>query len=152
MKAIQRRRLGSIFQLNCNRLRWTAWHGILKTIHDEQRRLEALTKVSNALPEDYRQMLSYLHDDYGRLGFIITRDRKMELYTGPELDWTREMFNKHRTIIIKLTGTFLYSLLSKLGSSHKLDPCDVAINKLLDTYTRLYLSGAKIMHQPPVQI
>jgi hypothetical protein len=93
-------------------------------------------------------MHSYLHDDYGRIGFIITRDRKMELYSGPELDWTRELFNKHEVIVVKLTGRFFYSLLSKLRSSSKFDQSEDAVNKLLDTYTRLYLSNAKIIKPP----
>ena len=100
-------------------------------------------------PDEYRQMHTYLHDDYGGLGFIITRDPKADLYSGPELEWTRELFNKHRILIIKLTGTFLYSLLSKLRSSHRQDPGETALNKLLDTYTRLYLSGAKLIKQKP---
>lgn len=95
-------------------------------------------------PDEYRQMLSYLHNDDGKMGFIVTRDDKVELYAGPELEWTRELFNKHGILVIKLTGKFLYSLLSKLRSTHKPDPGEIAINKILDTYTRLYMSNARI--------
>ena len=103
-------------------------------------------------PDEYRQMHSYLHDEYGRVGFIITRDKRMELYSGPELEWTRELFNKHRVLVVKLTGNSLFSLLSKLRSPEKLkkaDPCDFAVNKWLDTYERLYLSNTKISLPPP---
>jgi len=124
-----------------------AWRRALDDYKARQVIFEVKNKIGIA-PDDYRQMYSYLHDDYGCLGFIITRDKKLELYSGPELEWTREMFNKHKVIIVKLTGAFLYSLLSKLRNIQKVDPCEAAINKILDTYTRLYLSGAKIAKQP----
>ena len=89
------------------------------------------------------------NDDYGRLGFIITRDKRPDLYSGPELELTKEMFNTQRVLIVKLTAQFLASLLSKLRSTRKPDPCERDLNKLLDTYTRLYLSGAKISGRPP---
>jgi hypothetical protein len=125
-----------------------AWRRVL----DDYRSRQVIFEIKNKLgidPDEYRQMHTYLHDDYGGLGFIITRDPKADLYSGPELEWTRELFNKHRILIIKLTGTFLYSLLSKLRSSHRQDPGETALNKLLDTYTRLYLSGAKLIKQKP---
>lgn len=125
-----------------------AWRRVL----DDYKSRQVIFEVKNKLgiePDDYRQMHSYLGDDYGRVGFIITRDKRSELYTGPELDWTRELYNKHRVIIIKLTGTYLSSLLSKLRSSQRSDPCEHSVNKMLDTYTRLYLSGTKISHRAP---
>ena len=127
-----------------------AWRRIL----DDYQSRQVVFEVKNKLgiePDEYRQMLSYLHDDYGRIGFIITRDRKLELYSGPELEWTRDLFNKHKVIIVKLTGMFLYSLLSKLRSFQKHDSPEAAINKLLDTYTRLYLGNAKIIKPPSMR-
>jgi hypothetical protein len=124
-----------------------AWRRVL----DDYQSRQVIFEIKNKLgvtPEDFRQMRSYLHDEYGRLGFIITRDPKWDLYAGPELEFCREMYNKHRVIIIKLTGTFLYSLLSKLRSPGKRDPCDYSMNKLIDTYVRLYFSGAKIARLP----
>jgi hypothetical protein len=114
---------------------------------DDYKSRQVIFEVKNKLgiePDEYRQMHSYLHDDYGHLGFIITRDKKHELYSGPELEWMREMFNKHHVLIIKITGTTLYSLLSKLRGVRKPDPCEHLINKLLDTYSRLYVSNAKL--------
>lgn len=121
--------------------------GVWRRILDDYQARQVIFEVKNKFgiePDDYRQMLSYLHDEYGKIGFIITRDKKSELYAGPELEWTREMFNKHRVLIIKLTGTFLYSLLSKVRTAKQFDPCEQAVSKLLDRYTRLYLSGARL--------
>ena len=123
--------------------------GVWRRVLDDYKSRQVIFEVKNKSgidPDEYRQMLGYLHDDYGNLGFVVTRDQRFELYSGPELEWTRELWNKHRVLVIKLTGNYLCSLLSKLRSVErilKVDPCDQAVNKLLDTYTRLYLSGAK---------
>lgn len=90
-------------------------------------------------PDEYRQMNSYLTGEYGRLGFIITRDDKPDITNGKELDWMREMYYSHHKLIIKLTGKYLSNLLSKLRNPQKHDAPDKAINDLLDRYIRLYL-------------
>jgi hypothetical protein len=75
------------------------------------------------------------------------------LEVGSQLDWARELWNNHRVLVVKLTGNYLSSLLSKLRSIERIlkaDPCDLAINKLLDTYRRLYLSGARIAKPPGI--
>jgi len=91
--------------------------------------------------DEYRQMLSYLTGEYGRLGFIVNRDNDPNLEKGKELEWMREMYNSHKVLIIKLTGKYLTHLLSKLRNPQKHDAPDKALNSLLDTYTRLYISG-----------
>ena len=128
--------------------------GVWKRVLDDYKARQVVFEVKNKTgisPDDYRQMLSYLHDDYGKIGFIVTRDNEYNLYSGPELEWTRELYNKHRTLIVKLTGSFLASVLSKLRSIQRIqkaDPSEHQMNKLLDAYTRLYLSGAKILKPP----
>lgn len=90
---------------------------------------------------EYRQMLSYLTGEYGRLGFIVNRDDDTNLEKGRELDWMREMYNSHDVLIIKLTGKYLANMLSKLRNPQKHDAPDKALNSLLDTYIRLYIGG-----------
>ena len=89
--------------------------------------------------DEYRQLLSYLHNAYGDLGFIVTRDDDENLHSGRELDWVREMFASHRKLIIRITAKFLQKLLGKLRSPEKHDAVDKAINSLLDRYERTYL-------------
>lgn len=86
-------------------------------------------------------MLSYLTGDYGKLGFIITRDDSHNLVKGTDLDHFLEMYNRHERTIVKLTGRYLCTLLSKLRSPQKHDEPDHLLNKLLDTYSRQYVSG-----------
>jgi hypothetical protein len=91
--------------------------------------------------DEYRQMLSYPCNNYGRLGFIITRAEKMDLEKGQELDWMREIyFNHERRLIIKLTAKFLHSLLGKLRSPQKHDAADEALDGVIDIYELRYLS------------
>jgi hypothetical protein len=92
--------------------------------------------------DEARQMASYLVGDYGKIGFIITRDDTHEPRKGKELDWIKEMyFSSDRKLIIKLTAKLLCDLLYKLKSPERYDVADRKLNSLLDSYTRLYLSS-----------
>ena len=85
-------------------------------------------------------MLSYLTGEYGKCGFIITRDKGIELSKDKEVKWVKELYDKHNgVLIVKLTGSFFASLLSKLRNPQRHDEANVRLNKILDTYTRLYL-------------
>ena len=100
----------------------------------EVKNYEALTS------DDYRQTLSYLHDKYGSLAFIVTRDVDENLHKGHEIDWMREMYATHKVLIVKLPARFLTRVLSKLRNPEKHDTVDRLLNALLDTYERNYLS------------
>jgi GTPase SAR1 family protein len=90
--------------------------------------------------DEYRQMNTYLCNDYGRLGFIITRASDNNLEKGKELDWTQELyFNQGKKIVIKLSEKYLLKHLSKLRNPQKHDAANVELNKLIDTYIRQYL-------------
>lgn len=90
--------------------------------------------------DEYRQMSSYLHSMYGRLGFIVTRDNEEALRAGPELDWVREIYSTDDKLIIRLSYKFFTRLLSKLRNPEKHDAVDNALNAILDMYERSYLS------------
>jgi hypothetical protein len=117
---------------------------VWKRIYDDYKSRQIIFEVKNYVNLDsdaYRQMLSYCHDQYGKIAFIVCRDTDESIKKHKELDWMKEMFNSHGILIIKLTGKYFCSLLSKLRSPQKHDSPDKAINHLLDTYTRLYLAG-----------
>ena len=118
--------------------------GAWKRIYDDYKSRQVIFEVKNYAKigiEEYRQMLSYLSGEYGNLGFIITRDDSHNLVKGADLDHFLEMHNRHDKTIVKLTGRYLCTLLSKLRSPQKHDEPDHLINKLLDTYSRQYVSG-----------
>lgn len=91
-------------------------------------------------PDEYRQLSTYLHGPYGRLGFLVTRDDDENLRAGKELDWVREIYTTQQKLIVKLPYKFLQKLLGKLRNPEKHDTVDHALSALLDTYERRYLS------------
>jgi hypothetical protein len=119
--------------------------GVWKRIYDDYKTRQVIFEVKNYSGigmAEYRQVQSYLCDDYGKLGFIITRDDVFTLSKGVELEPFLEMYHKHgKVMIVKLTGKYLCTLLSKLRSPQKHDETDNILSKLLDSYSRLYLSG-----------
>jgi len=99
-----------------------------------------IKNYSDLSADEYRQMNSYLCNEYGKIGFIITRAEDNNLERGKELDWAQEIyFNQNKKIIVKLSEKYLLKHLSKLRSPQKHDSANIELNKLLDTYIRQYL-------------
>ena len=85
-------------------------------------------------------MNGYLTREYGRLGFIICRDKQPGLVKGRELEAFREFYMQGK-VIVKITASMLTSILSKLRSPTKIDAGDMALDRQLDTHIRLYAAG-----------
>lgn len=118
--------------------------GVWKRIYEDYKTRQVIFEVKNYEGigiNEYRQMHSYLCDDYGRLGFIVTRDASESLSKDRELVHFLEMYHKHQVMIVKLTGRYLCTMLSKLRNPKKHDEPDNLLHKLLDRYSRMYLSG-----------
>ena len=90
--------------------------------------------------DEYRQLSTYLHGQYGNLGFIVTRDDDDNPWAGRELDWVKEIYTTQKKLIIRLSYKFLTKLLGKLRNIEKHDVVDHALSALLDNYERRYLS------------
>jgi hypothetical protein len=123
-----------------------------KRIHEDYGTRQVVFEVKNYAelgPDEYRQMASYLGNEYGKLGFIVTRDDTENLVSDRELPWMREFYNKNRLLIVKLTGKFFARVLSKMRSPQRHDEADVQLNKLLDQYTRLYLGEPAAQRRRP---
>jgi hypothetical protein len=80
-------------------------------------------------PEEYRQMTTYLAGEYGNAGFIITRDDSENLLSDRELPWMREIYNRQKKLVVKLTGSFLRRILSKLRSPQRHDEAESAVEQ-----------------------
>lgn len=91
--------------------------------------------------DEYRQANSYLTNEYGRFALIICRDKQKELSKGADLDAFREFYQSHKSMIVKVTASFIVSILSKLRSPQKYDTADEQLERHLDTHIRLYASG-----------
>ena len=122
-----------------NQAKTDAWKRILADYGSRQ----VIFEVKNHCdlgPDDFRQMNSYLTREYGKLGFIITRESDESLRKDKDLGWVKEMYFEHDVLIIKLTGTWLSKYLSKARNPQKHDAADKALNGLIDRYVRNYLS------------
>ena len=116
---------------------------VWKRIFEDYGTRQVVFEVKNYVElnaSEYRQINTYLCNDYGSLGFIITRAKDNNLRRGKELDWTQELyFNHNKKFVIKLSEKYLVKHLSKMRSPQKHDSANVELNKLIDTYLRKYL-------------
>jgi hypothetical protein len=117
-----------------------SWRRILEDYGARQVIFEVKNYSSDLGPTEYRQMLSYLSGEHGKIGFIINRSKEANLDKERELQWVREIYHEHdHRVIVKLPATLIANWLSKLRSPQKHDAPDKGIGSLLDTYERLYL-------------
>lgn len=117
--------------------------GFWKRIREDYETRQVIFEVKNFEEigiEEYRQMNGYLTREYGRLGFIICRDKQPGLVKGRELEAFKEFYLQGK-VIIKITASTLTSILSKLRSPAKIDAGDLALDNQLDTHIRLYSTG-----------
>lgn len=116
------------------------WKRILDDYAARQVVFEVKNFSTDLGPMEYRQMLSYLSGEHGRLGFIINRSKDSNLEKERELQWVREIYHEHdRRVVVKLPATLIASWISKLRSPQKHDAADKGLGSLLDTYERMYL-------------
>ncbi|QNH22930.1 hypothetical protein HEP73_03879 [Xanthomonas sp. GW] len=117
--------------------------GVWRRVLDDYKTRQVVFEVKNYAKigiDEFRQVFSYLGREYGELAFIICRDAEFGLRKGAELEAFREFYNKGR-VIIKFPAQQLVTILSKLRSPEKIDAGDLAVERLLDTYVRMYASG-----------
>lgn len=116
------------------------WKRILEDYGSRQVVFEAKNYSADLGPAEYRQMLSYLTGEHGKMGFIINRSKEASLETDKELQWVREIYHEHdRRVIVKLPASLLAGWLSKLRNPQKHDAADKGLGSLLDTYERMYV-------------
>lgn len=113
------------------------WRRVLKDYNSRQIIFE-IKNYRDLGASEYRQLHSYLCNDYGTFAFIITRAMNNNLEKGRELNWARELYTDHKKVVIKLSAKFLEKHLKKLRNPQKHDALEKELNSLLDTYVRTY--------------
>lgn len=124
--------------------------GFWKRIRDDYGTRQVIFEVKNYEDigiNEYRQMNGYLTKEYGKLGFIICRDKQSGLLRGKELEAFREFYFQDK-VIIKISVSTLTSILSKLRSPTKIDAGDITLGNILDTHIRLYANGQTDKNAP----
>lgn len=117
--------------------------GVWRRVVDDYRTRQVIFEVKNYANigvDEFRQVFGYLGREYGDLAFIICRDAEFGLRKGAELDAFREFYNKGK-LIIKFPAQQLVTILSKLRSPEKVDAGELAVERLLDVYVRMYAAG-----------
>ncbi|AEJ01324.1 hypothetical protein Nit79A3_1492 [Nitrosomonas sp. Is79A3] len=117
--------------------------GFWKRIREDYETRQVVFEIKNFEEigiDEYRQVNGYLTREYGKLGFIICRDKQPGLMKNRELEAFKE-FYLQGNVIIKITAQILTGILSKLRSPAKVDAGDLALDKQLDTHIRLYSTG-----------
>lgn len=115
------------------------WERIFKDYESRQIVFE-IKNFKDLTHEEFRQTSSYLHSNYGKLGFIITRDHQEFPRKGTELNAIRNIYHtQDKRLIIKLTAEYLCRLLSKSNSKDE-DTIDEKLSKLIDSYERNYVN------------
>ncbi|MDZ6282161.1 ATP-binding protein, partial [Klebsiella pneumoniae] len=62
------------------------------------------------------------------------------LKSGRDFDWTKEMYQSHNSLIIKLPAKYISKLLQKLRNPEKHDAIDSQMGKLLTLYETSYMA------------
>ena len=90
---------------------------------------------------DIRQLVAYLTNGAGSIGFLVTRGGTENLERGAELDQIRDAWTSGRKLILKIPCTLLSKLLGRLEQTSRHDKVDNFLNSLLDRYERCYIKG-----------
>lgn len=91
--------------------------------------------------EDFQQMVSYLTDKYGKLGFMITRTESKEPSKDRDLRRIREVYKDHDgRLIVVLSYRLIIEYLSKIRNPKKYSHVEESLGKILDAYHRMYLN------------
>jgi Cdc6-like AAA superfamily ATPase len=115
-----------------------------RRIREDYGTRQVIFEAKNYTPldrDDYRQALSYLNGEYGKLAFLVTRDEAIEPRRGVELDWIRELYTTNHVLVVKLTAKWLAKLLRRTSDPLRHDEADAQLGSILDTYSRMYIGG-----------
>jgi hypothetical protein len=116
--------------------------GFWKRIRDDYNSRQIIFEVKNyEAPkfEDYRQVLSYTTNEYGKFAIIVNRSNT-ELVNETEKGWIRELYHTHHRLILPVPISIIVRCLSKLRTAKRFDYTEDILGKRMDTFVRSYLS------------
>ena len=121
------------------------WRRILEDFKARQVLIE-VKNYESLRPEDYRQALSYMTSEHGKLGIVVYRTEQ-EGVSANGRTWLQEVYHEHNRIVFTLPVSLLSKGVAKMRNPGRFDWIDRQLNKRLDRFQRNYL---KIV-QPPTQ-
>lgn len=88
--------------------------------------------------DDYRQALSYMTKEHGRLGIVVYRTEQVGVSTN-ERTWLQEIYHEHDRIVFTVPVVMLKKGIAKMRNPERFDWIENQLNKRLDTFQRNYL-------------
>ena len=88
--------------------------------------------------DDYRQALSYMTKEHGKLGIIVSRTEQEGVGTN-ERTWLQEIYHEHDRIIFTVPVVLLKKGIAKMRNPKRFDWIENQLNSRLDKFQRNYL-------------
>ena len=116
--------------------------GFWKRIREDYNSRQVVFEVKNyeAIKlDDYRQVLSYTTNEYGKFAVIVNRSNT-EGVSETEKGWIREFYHTHQRLLLPVPVSIIVRCLSKLRNAKRFDYTEDILGKRMDTFVRSYLS------------
>ena len=113
------------------------WRRILEDFGARQVLVE-VKNYESLKPEDYRQALSYMTAEHGKLGIVVYRTEQVGVGTN-ERTWLQEVYHEHKRIVFTVPVALLARGIAKMRNPGRFDWIDRQLNKRLDKFQRNYL-------------
>lgn len=121
--------------------------GFWKRVFEDFGARQVMIEVKNyesLKPEDYRQALSYMTTEHGKLGVVVYRTEQ-EGVSANQRTWLREVYHEHDRIVFTVPATLLKKGIAKMRNPGRFDWIESQLNRRLDKFQRNYL---KIVQAP----
>ncbi len=119
-----------------------ASEGLWKRVLDDYGARQIVFEIKNYAElnnDDFRQALSYATPAYGNFVVIVTRGLNTGL-SAHARNFVKEIWDGHKKLLVVVPAETLRTCLQKLRKARSYDYTEDTLGKLLDTYTRKYLS------------
>ena len=115
--------------------------GFWRRIREDFGSRQVLLEVKNyetLKPDDYRQALSYMTSEHGKLGILVYRTEQ-EGVRQNERAWLKEIYHEHNRIVFTVPVALLRRGIAKMRNPDRFDWIDNQLCRRLDKFQRNYL-------------
>jgi hypothetical protein len=116
--------------------------GFWRRIYEDYECRQVIFEIKNfssLKPENFRQVLSYATEEYGKFVIIINRSEREGL-DETERGWVKEIWNGHKRLIFILPAMMIARFMTKLRTIDRFDYIEAHLIRRLDTFIRSYLA------------
>ena len=114
------------------------WRRLLEDFGTRQVMIE-IKNYESLKRGDYRQVLSYMTKEHGRLGIVVYRTEQEGVGTN-ERKWLQEVYHEHDRIVFTVPVVLLKKGIAKMRNPERFDWIENQLNRRLDKFQRNYLN------------